>query len=227
MIGSLILAQILAGNIILRHLVRANFAFVGISGIFHALHHLGLERVSFLEQFVHAFRIRAFQVGQSLQISTGAKATVSTLSLLPRMRFLVAPAVFLPVAFGTPSILFNAAFFGATFVFASFFLGVRLFPGSFLANFFALAFFPNVALLPAILFNSRCFFLVFFLVAIRAVYHRLGLPGVGTHPKKRTARFSIVRVLVFPNVFKAVTIRQPVLTVAKESRKPFAGQPRP
>jgi hypothetical protein len=32
-----------------RHLMRANFPLVSALGVFHALHHLGLERVSFLE----------------------------------------------------------------------------------------------------------------------------------------------------------------------------------
>jgi len=33
-------------------------------------------------------------------------------------------------------------------------------------------------ILPAVLFDFVCFFLVFFLVAIRAVYHRLVIPTV-------------------------------------------------
>jgi hypothetical protein len=32
--------------------------------------------------------------------------------------------------------------------------------------------------LPAVLFDSGCFFLVFFLVAMRKVYHRLVIPSV-------------------------------------------------
>src|SRR6516164_513552 len=36
---------------------------------FHALQHLGLERVSLLEQLVHTLRIRTLDIGQSLQIS--------------------------------------------------------------------------------------------------------------------------------------------------------------
>src|SRR5467141_1083192 len=61
--------QILTGNIILRHLMRANFPLVSVLGVFDALYHVGLERVSFLEQLVHTLRIRTFDVGQSLQIS--------------------------------------------------------------------------------------------------------------------------------------------------------------
>jgi hypothetical protein len=81
--------RILAGNIILRHLVCANFLLVGFPGVFHALHRLGLERVSLL---VHTLRIRTLDVGQSLQISrllarapslSSADATVSTLWLFP------------------------------------------------------------------------------------------------------------------------------------------------
>src|SRR6266850_4864968 len=59
----------LAGNIVLRHLMRVNFPLVSVIGVFHALHHVGLERVSFLEQLVHTLRIRTLDVGQSLQIS--------------------------------------------------------------------------------------------------------------------------------------------------------------
>jgi hypothetical protein len=42
---------------------------LAVSGIFHARHYFGLERVPFLEQLVDTFRIRAFKVGQTLQIS--------------------------------------------------------------------------------------------------------------------------------------------------------------
>src|SRR5271156_825518 len=66
---SLLFIQILAGNIILWHLMRANFPLVSVPGVFHALHRVGLERVSFLKQLVHTLRIRTFDVGQSLQIS--------------------------------------------------------------------------------------------------------------------------------------------------------------
>src|SRR3981081_337706 len=61
--------QILARNIILRHFMRSNFPLVSVPGVFHALHHVGLERVSFFEQLVHTLRIRSLDVGQSLQIS--------------------------------------------------------------------------------------------------------------------------------------------------------------
>jgi hypothetical protein len=61
--------QILAGNIILRHLVRANFLLISVPRVFHARHYVGLERVSFLEQLVDTLRIRTLDAGQSLQIS--------------------------------------------------------------------------------------------------------------------------------------------------------------
>ena len=64
-----IFVQILAGNIIFRHLMRVDFLFLGILGVFHAFHYIRLERVSFLKQFVDAFRIRTFAPGQSLPIS--------------------------------------------------------------------------------------------------------------------------------------------------------------
>ena len=47
--------------------MSVDFAFV--SGVFHSLYDIGLERVSFLEEFVHAFGICAFAVGQSLEVS--------------------------------------------------------------------------------------------------------------------------------------------------------------
>src|SRR3981189_1184835 len=49
--------------------MRANFHPVSVSGVFDALHHIGLERISFLKQLVHTLRIRTFDIGQSLQIS--------------------------------------------------------------------------------------------------------------------------------------------------------------
>jgi hypothetical protein len=66
---SLLFVQIFAGNVVLRRLMRANFLTLSIPSVFHAHHYVGLERVPFPEQFVHAFRICAFNVGQSLQIS--------------------------------------------------------------------------------------------------------------------------------------------------------------
>jgi hypothetical protein len=63
---SLIFIAILAGNIILWDFVRVNFSLVGVSGVLHALHRFGLERVSFFEQLVHTLGIRAFDAGQSL-----------------------------------------------------------------------------------------------------------------------------------------------------------------
>src|SRR5467141_266093 len=49
--------------------MRANFHLVSVPGVFDALHHIGLERISFLKQLVHTLRIRTFDIGQSLQIS--------------------------------------------------------------------------------------------------------------------------------------------------------------
>jgi hypothetical protein len=45
----LLFIAILGGNIILGHLMRANFPFVGVRGVLHALQHPGLERISFFE----------------------------------------------------------------------------------------------------------------------------------------------------------------------------------
>src|SRR5260370_381352 len=77
---SLLFIQIFAGNIILRHLVRANFLLISVPSVFHARHYVGLERVSFLEQLVDTLRIRTLDAGQPLQISR--------LPTRPRERFL-------------------------------------------------------------------------------------------------------------------------------------------
>jgi hypothetical protein len=45
----LLLVQIFVWNIVLWHLVRANFLLVGVPSAFHASHDVGLERVSFLD----------------------------------------------------------------------------------------------------------------------------------------------------------------------------------
>ncbi len=46
---ALLLIQIFAGDIILRHLVRANFALGGVPRALYAAHYVGLERISFLD----------------------------------------------------------------------------------------------------------------------------------------------------------------------------------
>jgi hypothetical protein len=66
----LVFVQILARHVILWHLVGVDFLLVGVVGSLHTANHVGLERVPFLEQFVDALRIRGFEVGQSLQISS-------------------------------------------------------------------------------------------------------------------------------------------------------------
>jgi len=52
-----------------------NFSLVKVSGALHARDHIGFEGVPFLKQLVHALRIRTFDVGQSLQISSLAART--------------------------------------------------------------------------------------------------------------------------------------------------------
>ena len=152
----------------------ANFPLVSVPGVFHALHRVSLERVSFLKQLVHTLRIRTFNVGQSLQISRLLRPRSQPLQFerhrlhalaFPPNLFLRSPAVFPPVVFLPPAFVLTSSFFGAAFFFAKFFLGVTL--G--LASFFLTAFFIGATFLPAVLFDFVCFFLVFFLVAIRAV----------------------------------------------------------
>src|SRR5215469_8013733 len=61
--SSRIFVQVLAGNIVLRHLMGMNFLLIGIIGGFDPSHNVGLERVSFLNQFLDALRIRSFAAG--------------------------------------------------------------------------------------------------------------------------------------------------------------------
>jgi hypothetical protein len=66
---SSLFVEIFAGNIILGHLVSANFPFISLPCAFDASHHVSLERISFLDQLLDTLRVRAFGAGQSLQIS--------------------------------------------------------------------------------------------------------------------------------------------------------------
>src|SRR5216683_2430750 len=102
---------------------------------------------------------------------SGANATVSTVWLFPRTRFLAARAVLPRAIFLAPALVFASAFFGAEFFFASFALS---------------AFLTGFTFLPAILFV--CFLLVFFLAAIRAVYHPSGIPSAWASPDRRAGR---------------------------------------
>ncbi|MGA3293560.1 MAG: hypothetical protein ABSE45_06195 [Candidatus Acidiferrales bacterium] len=49
--------------------MSADFALVRIGRIFHATNHVSLERLTFLDQFLDAFRISILCTGQSLQIA--------------------------------------------------------------------------------------------------------------------------------------------------------------
>src|SRR5467141_218925 len=110
---------------------------------------------------------------------SGAYATVSTVWLFPRPRFLATGAVFPTAIFLAPAFVFASAFFGAAFFFANFFLGVAPFLASFALNVFLIGF----TFLPAILFVW--FLLVFFLAAIGAVYHRSAIPSAWASPRQR------------------------------------------
>jgi hypothetical protein len=83
-------------------------------------------------------------------------ATESTPWLFLRTCFLGAAIVFPPIVF-LPTALVSPPPFVELLFFAIFFLTM---------------FFIGVTLLPAVLFTFVCFFLSFFRVAIRAVYHR-------------------------------------------------------
>jgi hypothetical protein len=63
---SLILVQIFSGDIVLGDFVGVDFALVGVAGVFHALYHLGFERISFFEELIHAFGIYPSRVRKAL-----------------------------------------------------------------------------------------------------------------------------------------------------------------
>jgi hypothetical protein len=60
---SLFFIQIFLGNIILWHLMRANFPFISAPGVFHARHYVSFKRVSLFEQLVDTLRIRTLDAG--------------------------------------------------------------------------------------------------------------------------------------------------------------------
>jgi len=63
----LVLPKILRQILFLRTLVGSHFSLIGIGSVFYALHDFSLESVTFLEQFINAFRTGALDIRQSLQ----------------------------------------------------------------------------------------------------------------------------------------------------------------
>ncbi len=59
----LLFVEVFGGDVVLGDLVGADWLFVGVVGVFDALDGFGLEGAPFLEEFVHAFGIGAFDVG--------------------------------------------------------------------------------------------------------------------------------------------------------------------
>ena|ERR1700722_438667 len=59
--------EILGQILFLWTLMSSHFPLVCIRGVFYALHHFRLESITFLEQFINAFRISALNIRQSLQ----------------------------------------------------------------------------------------------------------------------------------------------------------------
>ena len=64
--AALFFVQIFARNIVLRHLVRANFLLVSVVSAFDTSHDVGFECIPFLDQLVNALRIGSFEAGQPL-----------------------------------------------------------------------------------------------------------------------------------------------------------------
>jgi hypothetical protein len=71
----LVLVEVLAGYVVLWNFVSAYFFLVGVAGLFHSADRFGFEGVAFLEKFVDAFGIGAFDVRQALQVSRLAAGT--------------------------------------------------------------------------------------------------------------------------------------------------------
>ena len=70
-----VLIVILAGNIVLRNLMRGHFGLVRIRSTFHAADDPSLERLPFFEQLLCALRIHVLKNGNALKVSrphTGA-----------------------------------------------------------------------------------------------------------------------------------------------------------
>jgi len=55
----LVLVEILAGHVVFGNFTRSNFLPRAISGVFDSRDHSCLERVSFFQQLVDTFRVRA------------------------------------------------------------------------------------------------------------------------------------------------------------------------
>ncbi len=66
---SLVLIEILVGDVVHRHLTRTNFTRAGALRVLDPRHHAGFERVPFLEQLVDALRIHELVVRESLKVS--------------------------------------------------------------------------------------------------------------------------------------------------------------
>ena len=108
-----ILILIFFGDIVLRNFVSMNLFFIGIPGIFHSGDDSGLERVPFLDEFVDAFGIHAFDVRETLQIA----------GLHGRLRFHLTDLKHLRICFPGcgPSFFFGTLFFTAAFFAVGFF----------------------------------------------------------------------------------------------------------
>lgn len=65
----LVLVQVFAGHVIFGYFPGANFLYTTGIGVLNARDDAGLERVPFFEQLVNAFRICAFDIRQTLQVS--------------------------------------------------------------------------------------------------------------------------------------------------------------
>src|SRR6266513_2603548 len=63
-----VLVVVLFRHVVLRHFVRAHFALVRVRSVFHSAHYPRFERLSFLQQFLRAFRVGALNHGNAAKI---------------------------------------------------------------------------------------------------------------------------------------------------------------
>lgn len=67
--GVLLFIEVFAGHVVFGHLTGAHLPNTTFAGVFNAGDYSRLERVSLLDQLVHTFRIRRFQIGQTLKVT--------------------------------------------------------------------------------------------------------------------------------------------------------------
>src|SRR6266576_3581230 len=95
-----VLVVVLFRHVVLRHFVRAHFALVRVRSVFHSAHYPRFERLSFLQQFVRAFRVGALNHGNAAKIpaalSRGLRAAFCFGAFFFALNFVLAVTFFAP-----------------------------------------------------------------------------------------------------------------------------------